>query len=1124
MDDPEEPGGVTERLKSLSEIAFMFFSGAAVLTQVVKSNNWLDWLATFLNQNLSEWRVEETDVEFGSSALAVAAVVMRAYVAFVEPHRRKKARHRIRHEQWSLDIFFERVISEVRGWKGRECEWGEWSFSPRSVIEDIAAGFEGPITGSNKRLAVQLVADPGAGKTELLHHFLDPREKCADMPASLRNMPVLAYHFCRFDMPQTIHPREFAKHVYDRVLQSELRDRYLHHLNEKDRTRLLNELEKSVGISDVSYCTKDLIWEPLNRIGLVGGPNWLLIVDALDEAVTFEGTPNIRTLIELLLKDYAEEPLFRWLRLLVSTRPGDGSLPVTMPNVVQVTITEDSARKDIKRYVRTRLGANKILPLPEDDIDKIASAAGNNFLFARYLIREFLLHPERANELLSDLDNYIPGDVLYYYRQNFDRIFNERIPEKARLLKPAVKVLAVILAAVEPLSDVDLAKAAEIPYRECQNILDRLSAFCGRGDPGRNDGRIEFVHKSFSDWLISTTDERYRIDLDNGHRLLAEWCKKQFHDLDKHKHAFRIDIKGFVKRDHAVRYLLEHGIRHLMKAKQFPVAVEFVHFLLHYWDYSVAGEDPELGKISPGHLARAVLLGLPGRDSADWYTDKGAALEISPELLVDLVRSVYQIEPLRPALDLLIWGHPESWRKHVDACLIGDNFVGDNFVLRFKLAETLGHACREVNEVNTPISKADLIGYLGNADLNHAELGAFALGHLYLARPQEIDAAVLERLANNSETYALPQVFGEILLNLALQGKLRGAPGNDLSIELSGPKNVESRPAVRRDGISVSCDWKFWGSNWQHLQIDKDEINAAVAYFSRHEGDAPHCAHLKAADGLREKLENEKSLRNFQSIAPLLEKNVYFSLGANTARIDKIADDLARMPNAFRKQIMKMLFSHPAWSVGETAASALIKVYENWDDVRNDVIELIWDFLRKEDNWRINLGAVEAAYILAERDRTLFLGIPERQGTPQVLGAAEIHYKASSSRLRALCAEDLITYILERPPQIQLDLLKRFDQCVDWWIARDKEGNDQEDDCWVLEHIFRLLKTLDTNRRNQPQSAYSRYLDSMFTRITSRFLAGISDWRKISRGEFLARIENIKNGSDQQSEMVLQGA
>jgi hypothetical protein len=1033
------------------------------------------------------WRHWELDI---GVITATGGIIVSALLVFVVIRDHIRNDEVVR-KRWKITDQFVEMVAFARNWD-REQE-GEWSFIDRpSVFKNINDEIDSHFT-------LQLVAEPGAGKTEIL-------ERLSEFPNSheslktLNDAHTLAVHFCLSDEQRSLEPVVFAKNIIVSAVSNlnKKRNKKFRHLSPGKNQMLL----ESASPDEAAYYLDKFVWDPLNQLD-ANGSKWLLVVDALDEAAEFSGHPTIVDLLQALLQKYSGSRLSKWLRVIISTRPGSVATGLEALGARSIKIDEKKAKEDVFAYIEERLHTCTFLN--KADMSIIAEAAGGNFLMARYLARDFRsISAAEAPERLAKLSDYVPGALKPYYERNFGRIFDGQLPDAAR------RALSVMVVAAEVLSVADLILAAnsdrdrisETDGDDIERYLGQLEAFCPRqktGIRGSRGDKVKFFHRSVPDWLTDDgTKLAYRIDVNQGHRLIATWCESRFHH-----HRRDYENIGYFGATDADWYLLKYGINHFMEVIHLRVAVEFVDFLLKFWSDASARRDRRLKNRdlpTPRQLARQVLQGLPDRhDDRHWEQRR----EIDASSLINLVNNVYHIGVLAPALDILIWDNRDTWRKNVDNCARIDNYV-----LRFKLAETLANAYFEDDSL---VGLDKILGYLRNSNINYRELGAYALGFIYAHEPREIDPTVLRELEVDTHSYAVPQVFGHILLALALDKRVRRQPHNIIHVDTSWP---EAAGASGKAIIKFTRNTRFWNSKWQHLQLEIADIDAVSAYLHGEVLDTDAYRHIETTDRLRVQLVSDGRLRNFSEVSSLLGKGVYFALAKRTTLIEEggIAEEFARMPADLRKSVATLLFSHPVWNVGETTASVLVDVYLGFGvAVRDSVKRLIQEFLDSSLDWRINLGATEAAYILAETDCELFLG-NEGEGEPGSRDGAvsKFYNDPRSSRLRALCAENLITYIIERPTQIRLDLFTEFRACVDWWIH-------SEDDCWALEHVFRLLKTLASERvHNKDKTAYTDYVDRLFATLDSSFLvgpglSGISDWAKLSRGDFLAWIERVKN-------------
>jgi hypothetical protein len=174
---------------------------------------------------------------------------------------------------------------------------------------------------------------------------------------------------------------------------------------------------------------------------------------------------------------------------------------------------------------------------------------------------------------------------------------------------------------------------------------------------------------------------------------------------------------------------------------------------------------------------------------------------------------------------------------------------------------------------------------------------------------------------------------------------------------------------------------------------------------------------------------------------------------------------------------MRLFFSHPLWNVAEVAASVLESMIEA-DRGKQAIVFALFD----DPYWRVRFGAVEAAYQLAEVDRNALFGT-----------AVKRFHRDENSRVRALCAENLIAYILERPTVRREQLLKEFGVAIRSWIG--------DGDAWVLEHVFRLLTNLARDGQD---------VSGLLPVPMPVLLDGLGDWRNLRRETFLTHIETRK--------------
>jgi hypothetical protein len=208
------------------------------------------------------------------------------------------------------------------------------------------------------------------------------------------------------------------------------------------------------------------------------------------------------------------------------------------------------------------------------------------------------------------------------------------------------------------------------------------------------------------------------------------------------------------------------------------------------------------------------------------------------------------------------------------------------------------------------------------------------------------------------------------------------------------------------------------------------------------------------------------------AVRKLLES--YHSLGEDEKPIRAARDELAacaRLP-----ELMRILFAHPIWSVAEAAASVLSALSKT--DLR--CLDII-DELLGDENWRVQYGANEAAFAVGTRHEAVFHDAVRRL------------YDHKNPRIRGLCAENLISVMLNAGSDKRKRLFEDFKPQISQWL--------RDQDCWVLEHVFRLFNSLHLRRIDA---------GDLLAAPASPLFDDRPDWYTLPRADFLRHIERRK--------------
>jgi hypothetical protein len=429
--------------------------------------------------------------------------------------------------------------------------------------------------------------------------------------------------------------------------------------------------------------------------------------------------------------------------------------------------------------------------------------------------------------------------------------------------------------------------------------------------------------------------------------------------------------------------------------------------------------------------------------------DRPRAGNLFPDYLATVIGDFYEVELLKKPIALLLEHHRDAWPG------LQQQFLStDNYALRYAMADALADAYRRDPPLVTMV---ELEAHVMDAKtVNEFELGGYALNLVYARDPDKIKPAILTRLVERRE-YCGRSILGDLLLNLAFR--------KDATLNLHD---------------LVDSD-RFWRPIWDFIKVDVRAIEAAELFMVSSRRDVPEdCLPETKHDFDSFKMIEADNVSFLQSasrgmrIVKILDG--YFSLGEDTDSISEAEDDFANLSLPDMREIMRLLFAHPIWAVAEAAATMLSLLVAK----DNKLIRIVGD-LFENANWRVRYGACETAFILSRKYPEVFYDSVRR------------FYNDPNCKIRGLCAENLFSHVLNTSRDARQDRIREFEKEIHYWLA--------DEDCWVLEHVFRVFHTLD--RRHVD-------VEIFFPPKLSRLLAGAEKWYQLERGQFLLHIERRK--------------
>ena len=901
-----------------------------------------------------------------------------------------------------------------------------------------------------------LVGDPGVGKSAVivaLLRSLMSRVQMAMQPhgdqacgttlnsevSSLfdsNSALVPAFHFCMWGSPTT-RP--------DSLVHS-LRIQYGHYLSSY-RPSFTDVTDSRIEFMRTLH--------DIDRAARRDHKQCVLFIDALDEALSDESAKEGRS-IPHLLAAATKQPLTA-LRFVATSRNDSRVLSLFAGSYIRVLRADSPENKaDVSCFIRTRLSEQPLSTISASTgvafdylCDLLSKKADGNFLWIRWVLNE--LEAERYT--FAHIES-LPGKLRELYADLFGRYF-----ANATTYAPAKRLLEVVAAAFTPLSGSLLQSALAMGNAEFTALCAMLAPIL----PERHGhaGRIyQFYHQSVADWLLGTnapgnTDtsdvvsygHEYILEPQNGHILLADFCKKSLDNIPK--------VLGRQPRPRRnpdfERYAHRFGVRHLTIAHRFADAVSIQATLLNTTPYPANVNGSEL-RVIARDLCAAI-------DDCD---DTQAPL-IVPDDLLTVMRSFYELDPLLPALRLVRRHHSNKWPEVQDTLLASESFYA-----RYALAVTLADHC--VGSTSHSLL-LECEAMLNHQNLNMHEVGSSAAKMVYGRHPEWIHRSVFQRLATSSWYFDRLNAT-EMLLTLSLRE--HSTPGTCLDDLLTLVPNGST----------------FWDRDWDVRMVDLYGLQGVLAAM----GKLP-CLHLSqevthAIDSFEKSermlslLAGNQKITSEPAFCEIIER--YFSLGVDCAPVLHAGDGFMRVPKAI-DPFIELLTTHPIWIVGEAMGLLLGS--------------LTRPTVATTASARMNTFIIERVRRLLDADATTFqarqCGITAAFACELVDSSLPAYAIRRFSRhpnplVRGLCAEHLISSLMHKAANEAESVVEDYREQLLYWAA--------DTDLWILEQIRLLLRHF--------KGAIPCLGNALNNR--SELFRGHGDWFRLERGVFLELAEERK--------------
>ena len=377
-----------------------------------------------------------------------------------------------------------------------------------------------------------LTGGPGTGKTALAARVAQMSLGLTDARHPALGKDSLShFHFCEAGAEDTLSPVTFV-----RSLSETLANRY-----PVFRTALVNTGSRQIVISAVQMFTTleagsqavgnqitiqmrgtdarplfdEAVRGPMKALAatLPATERLLILVDSLDEALTFSADNNIVQLLGLA-KDFPPQVRF----LLTSRSNSDRVFDLVGPSTLDLIADAPPALDEVMPYVAGRLAA---MPEPGRSVaaSRISAKSAGNFLYAHHVVNN-LLAPDTGITDADTLD--LPDSLEGVYRTFLERELASSRTRWNDVYRPILGPIAV--ARGDGLTKSQLLGITDLAEDTATDVLGVCAQFLVGGDgPG---ARYRIYHQSFRDFLL--TDETFPVVPSERHAAIARYFQDRY--------------------------------------------------------------------------------------------------------------------------------------------------------------------------------------------------------------------------------------------------------------------------------------------------------------------------------------------------------------------------------------------------------------------------------------------------------------------------------------------------------------------------------------------------------------------------------------------------------------------
>lgn len=318
-----------------------------------------------------------------------------------------------------------------------------------------------------------------------------------------------AIHFCKFNNSD----KADSKHIITSLAYS-LANKLPEYKEAMRRILEFNDITSSTSPKNADRIFELLFVDAMDDL-YIDKP-CLVIIDALDEAI-WQG--QINNELCNILKNHKKK-LPPWLKILVTCRDDNTILNNLQYVSNTLCLTRDVNDADIKEYFKVQLSRIDKDKVTDRAIELLLEKSEGSFTYAREIIK----YLKKYNVSLDNIE-FLPTGLFELYAESFHRIFGGshiRYDE-------VVPFLELICVTPEEPTVTFVKDYLGWGERETNERLDVLSSLFSV-----REGKIEIVHKTLKDWLISHNHSgEYFISEIDGYERLRKYIEKEYDSGNK---------------------------------------------------------------------------------------------------------------------------------------------------------------------------------------------------------------------------------------------------------------------------------------------------------------------------------------------------------------------------------------------------------------------------------------------------------------------------------------------------------------------------------------------------------------------------------------------------------------